>query len=135
MISIINAKNIDREYDEKHNGVSYYWIRYIDCSFLVGKEYPAYSIEDAIDSFADWQVDNALGLGAEESYLEELRSDATKDEKDSEEYVDEYYMRAGNDSHYIRMPEVVEFITEKELIEKGHALLENEEGFVEGFNY
>ena len=113
---IINSDSIDSEYDSRHGGSKYYRIGYPFGSFIVYKEYPSFSEQDALDTFADWAIDNAPGYCADERHIEELREDAIKHNRDDEDiYVDEYYIRAGNDSHYICMPECIDFWSQSDL--------------------
>lgn len=122
-IDIVNFESIDREYDDRHGGVRYFWIRYPYFSFLVYKEYPSFWVGDAIDTLADYAAENARGImgsvdGTEIEYVCSLRDDAIADGRESEEYIEDFYMRAGNCGDYIEIPAMIEEISEKELIEK-----------------
>ena len=112
---VINRELIDIEYDARHGGSKYYYIAYIEGGYLVYKEYPSFCAQEAIDLFADWIVDNAPGFVPSEDYIAELRADAIKeDREDEEDYIRDFYMQAGNDSHWIEKPSVLCEVNEEE---------------------
>jgi hypothetical protein len=112
---VINWESIDIEYDARHGGSKYYYIAYSEGGYLVYKEYPAFCEQDAIDLFADWIVDNAPGYIPSDDRIAELRAGAIKDGRDDDEsYINDFYMRAGNDSHWIEMPSIMREVNEAE---------------------
>lgn len=123
-IQIVNWKSLDRK--EKLDRMFFYLIGFpsgnFGCIYAIYKEYPKYSEQDAMDTFADWQVNNANGFGLSKKYEEELIEGARKDNRDEYEYIEESYIRAGNDGHYIEIPSYIEEISFQELKEKYHGM-------------
>jgi len=138
-IEIINADCVDRDSPVRYP-VGYFWIRYDGISFLVGKEYPAFTAQDALDTLADWAPDegHAPGLMPSEERIAELMADARKDGREDEEaYVEDYYTRAGNASEWIETPAMIEELSELELLDylktqhRVHARLSEDGRYIE----
>lgn len=136
MNTIANFSAID--FDEKKEKRRYFRIGFplgnFGVYFYVYKEYPAFTEQDAIDTFADYAIGAAPGycLADNDAHILELRADAIADGcSDPDQYVDEYYMRAGNDSHYILMSTCIDEISEAELeFEEGETIESKVENFI-----
>jgi hypothetical protein len=115
-IDIANRNSID--YTEKRRIYFRILFAYPLGSYYVYKEYPSFSEQDALDVLADWMVDNAPGYCPDDARIAELIADAQVDNRaNDEEYVNDFYMRAGNDGHYIDIPALIETVSEPRMLE------------------
>lgn len=116
-IECVNYDCIDA--DDKRP--EYFIIRYVEGSYAVYKEYPAYCEDNALDAFADFSRDRWPGFTPSPEYIEELRADAIADghiddgNGGDEVYIEDFYMRAGNDGAWLEMPAAMECLTLAEL--------------------
>ena len=120
-IEIVNPDAIDRTRPRMYP-VGYFWMRYEYGSYLVGKDGGIGCAQDAMDELADWLPDHAPGYIPDDETIADLMKQARDDGRDDDEmYVEERYIRAGNDSHWTEMPVAIEEIREDELIEMLYA--------------
>ena len=116
-IECINYDCIDPNDKDPH----YYIIRYIEGSYAVYSEYRDFSEADALDAFADYSRDAYPGYTPDDARIEELRADAIADgyvdrgNGEDETYIEDFYVRAGNDSAWLETPEIIERVTLDEI--------------------
>lgn len=113
-VECINYDSIDPT--ERHP--RYYIIQYIESEYAVYREYPSYCIDDALDTFADWSREALPGLTPDPEYIADMQADARKDGREDEDfYVNDFYLRAGNDSEWLETPLAILEVTLAQLDE------------------
>lgn len=73
---------------------------------------------EAMDIFADYSRDALPGFTPDDGYIDELIADAVRDGHgdNPEAYVDDFFMRAGNDGGWIDMPEAIDTVPVRDCI-------------------
>ena len=103
-ITIVNPTDV------WHDGTGYvHLIRYIEGAYAV------YTLRDniteALDIFADYSRDALPGLTPDDDYIDELIAEAVKDKRDDpDDYVNDFYIRAGNDGAWLSMPGAIDTV-------------------------
>ena len=114
-IDLVNEDNLHDDLSARAKQKVYrIWYLFGSCAVVGG--YGIDCEQDALDALADWAEENAPGLlgtidNEETDHVKALRSDAIADGRDGEDYINDYYMRAGNCGNWLLAPEMIEVIT------------------------